>query len=269
MLSLAALLLTLGVAAQTWRVVKTDGTLVDYPASDVRYVTILTGDSPNPNPNPNPDPNPNPNPNPGNHEYVDLGLPSGTQWATCNIGATKPEEGGDFFAWGETTGYNSGKTVFNSDTYKWWKSAYNSLTKYCVDSELGYNELADMKTELDLADDAAYMNWGRQWRMPTLAQVQELVNSEYTTQEWTTQNGVYGRKITSKANGKSIFLPAAGYHNFTSYHNDGTGGYYWSNTLYVRDSYLAQGLAFDAKGIGTYGSSRYVGRNIRPVCVPQ
>ena len=130
--------------------------------------------------------------------YVDLGLPSGTLWATCNIGANSPEEYGDYFAWGETEGYNSGKTSFNWLTYKWCKGSETTMTKYCGNSSYGYNGFTDELTELDLEDDAAYVNWGPAWRMPSIEQCEELINSSYTTTDWTIQNGVYGRKITSK-----------------------------------------------------------------------
>ena len=106
-----------------------------------------------------------------NHEWVDLGLPSGTLWATTNVGASKPEEYGDYFAWGET----KPKSVYDWDTYKWCKGDdYHQLTKYCNLSNYGDNGFVDNKTELDPGDDAAYVNWGSKWRMPSLEQMQEL-----------------------------------------------------------------------------------------------
>ena len=146
-------------------------------------------------------------------EYVDLGLPSGTLWATMNVGATSPEEQGDTFRWGETEPYDGG----SPDTYKFYGNYYYSeavgfeigdLTKYCSDSSYGYKGFRDYQTVLELEDDAATMNWGSEWHMPSKAQVEELGNSAYTALSFTTQNGVNGVLITSKTNGNIIFLPA-------------------------------------------------------------
>lgn len=162
------------------------------------------------------------------HIYVDLGLPSGTLWATCNIGASSPEEYGDYFAWGETEGYKSGKSNFDWSTYKWCNGSDTTMTKYCINSTYGYNGFTDNKTELDPEDDAAYVNWGSGWRMPTKTQLQELFNSAHTTTEWTTMNGVNGSKIMSKTNGNCLFLPAAGFWDGTSLLSEGLYGDYWS-----------------------------------------
>ena len=146
-------------------------------------------------------------------EYVDLGLPSGTLWATMNVGATSPEEQGDTFRWGETEPYDGG----SPDTYKFYGNYYYSeavgfeigdLTKYCSNSSYGYEGFRDYQTVLELEDDAATMNWGSEWHMPSKAQVEELGNSAYTALSFTTQNGVNGVLITSKTNGNIIFLPA-------------------------------------------------------------
>lgn len=196
-------------------------------------------------------------------EYVDLGLPSGTLWATYNIGADSPEDYGDYFAWGETEGYNDGKTIFLLSSYKWCEGSNSTMTKYCTNSSYGYNGFTDDKTELDLEDDAAYVNWGPKWRMPSKEQFSELINSNYTTTEWTTQNGVNGRKITSKTNGNSIFLPAAGYHR-SWFDREGSGGYYWSRTL-DSQPYNARILSIVSSGIGMDYGYRYEGRNVRPV----
>ena len=201
--------------------------------------------------------------------FVDLGLPSGTLWATCNIGATNPEDYGDYFAWGETEGYDSGKTTFDWSTYKWCEGSYKTLTKYCTNSSYGYNGFTDNKTELDLEDDAAYVNCGPDWRMPSYEQLKELINSSYTTTEWTTLNGVNGRKITSKKTGNSIFLPAAGGRSSSSLYLDGSGGTYWSRTLNSDYPYYARDLHFDSSGISTYYDSRCFGRSVRPVCSPE
>lgn len=198
--------------------------------------------------------------------FVDLGLPSGTLWATCNIGAENPEDYGDYFAWGETEGYNDGKTIFNWSTYKWCKGSSNdTMTKYCTNSSYGYNGFTDDKTELDPEDDAAYVNWGPAWRMPSEEQFSELINSSYTTTEWTTQNGVYGRKITSKENGNSIFLPAAGYRNGSSLLYAGSYGLFWPRTLNSDYPFDARYLYFSSSGIYMDSYNRAGGQSVRPV----
>lgn len=194
------------------------------------------------------------------HEWVDLGLPSGTLWATCNVGANSPEEYGDYFAWGET----EPKTDYSWNTYKYCKSSSDSMTKYCTNSKYG---TVDNKTELEPSDDAATANWGSEWQMPSYGQCNELINSSYTTTTWTTMNGKYGRKITSKSNGNSIFLPAAGCRYDTSLGSAGSGGYYWSRMLYTSGSSGACFLAFDSSNIGTGIYDRYYGRSVRPVRV--
>ena len=195
------------------------------------------------------------------HYYVDLGLPSGTLWATCNVGATSPEGYGNYFAWGETEPYDeNGKTTFNWGTYTLCNGSYDTLTKYCNSSSYG---TVDNKTELDLEDDAAYVNWGKQWRMPSLEQFKELTNGSYTTTEWTSVNGIYGRLITSKLNGNSIFLPAAGYRYDASLYYAGSYGVYWSRTLDYPGS--AWGLDFTSDGVRTYVDYRYYGQSVRPV----
>lgn len=199
------------------------------------------------------------------HAYVDLGLPSGTLWATCNIGAENPEDYGDYFAWGETEGYNSGKTSFDWSTYKWCEGSENTMTKYCTNSNYGFNGFTDDKTELDLEDDAAYVNWGLAWRMPSIEQCEELINSNYTTTEWTTQNGVNGRKITSKTNGNSIFLPAAGYRGNSSLNTAGSYGNYRSRMLDTSILSDARDLGFGSNNIYMYNFGRYDGQSVRPV----
>ncbi len=195
--------------------------------------------------------------NPQQHSYVDLGLPSGTLWAACNIGADNPEDYGDYFAWGETEGYNSGKKTFNWSTYKWQGS---SLIKY---------NAIDNKKELELEDDVAYVSWGPSWRMPSIEQFQELINSNYTVTEWTKQNDVYGIKITSKKNGIFIFLPATGYYSETWLYYAGSYGYYWSRTLYTENPDLAIGLFFEPEGATANGyDGRSAGRTVRPVRLP-
>ena len=198
-----------------------------------------------------------------NHEYVDLALPSGTLWATCNVGASKPEEYGDYFAWGETIGYNSGKTNFTWSTYKYCKGSYDSITKYCTNNRFG---TVDNIIVLDPSDDVATANWGEGWQTPTLEQCKELINSNYTTTIWSTQNGVYGRKIISKSNGNSIFLPA-GNKDGTSYREEGSCGFYWLRSLYTSISSSGYGMRFDHKDFYIDSDSRMEGRSVRPVRV--
>jgi hypothetical protein len=189
------------------------------------------------------------------HEYVDLGL--SVKWATCNVGATKPEEYGDYFAWGET----QPKDYYDWSTYKWCNGSYNTLTKYNNSSSYG---TVDNKTQLELSDDAARANWGGSWRMPTRAEQDEL--RENCTWTWTTQNGVNGYKVTSKKNGNSIFLPAAGCRYDSSLYGAGSSGYYWSSSLYTDDPYYAYDLLFDSVSVDWYGNYRYFGFTVRPVC---
>ena len=198
------------------------------------------------------------------YEWIDLGLPSGTLWATRNVGAEKPEDYGDYFAWGETTGFESGKTNFHWRTYKYCNGSYTTMTKYCTNSSYG---TVDNKTELEPVDDAATANWGADWQMPSLAQQQELINSDYTTTTWTTQNGVKGRMITSKSNGNSIFLPAAEHRSNTSLAHTESGNY-WSRSLCTSNSYSGFGLCFTNHYINTgYECLRVYGQSVRPVRV--
>ena len=203
-------------------------------------------------------------------EYVDLGLPSGTLWATCNIGASKPEECGLYFAWGETEGYTSDTSdghYFDAKNHKWWSYGGKDpvLTKYCSSMHRGK---IDNKFELDPEDDAATVIWGNKWEMPSSDQVGELCDSSYTISEWTTLNGVRGKKITSKKNGKSIFLPAAGFRTESWKGAFKSVGFYWSRTIYNGD-FNAYCLIFDKAGIECYAIPRHNGICIRPVRSPK
>ena len=195
------------------------------------------------------------------HEYVDLGLPSGTLWATCNVGANSPEEYGDHFAWGET----KPKTTYKWSTYKYCKGTDDTMTKYCTNSDYG---TVDNKKELEPSDDAATANWGSEWQMPSEEQCYELYNSSYTTTTWTTLNGKYGIWITSNRNGNSIFLPAASYRGDTSLHYAGGCGNYWSRSLDTSYSDYAYSPSFDSSDISTHSyNCRYYGHSVRPVRV--
>jgi hypothetical protein len=189
------------------------------------------------------------------HDYVDLGL--SVKWATCNVGATKPEDFGDYFAWGET----EPKRTYKWRTYKWCINRAKRQTKYCTKRSYG---TVDNKTTLELSDDAARANWGGSWRMPTDAELTEL--REQCTWTWTSQNGVYGHKVTSKKNGNSIFLPAAGYRNDSSLDYAGSSGYFWSNSLGTDGPYYACGLGFFLGDVYRGNYSRHYGRSVRPVC---
>ncbi len=193
------------------------------------------------------------------HEYVDLGLPSGTLWAATNIGANSPEDYGDYFAWGETTT----KDVYNLSTYKWYDSDYNKLTKYCIDS----HGFIDNKTELDPEDDAATANWGPEWRMPSKEQIKELIDN--STDVWTTRNGVRGRLVTSKINDATLFFPAAGYRWDSGYGNVGSFGSYWSRSLYENSLNAYYLIASYANNLWCTGSERSSGESVRAVRVSQ
>ena len=205
-------------------------------------------------------------------EAVDLGLPSGVKWASFNLGASKPEEYGDFFAWGETEPYYSsldpltwkeGKEAgYNWASYKWCMSSYNTLTKYCNNSSYGYNGFTDGKTALDPEDDAAYVNLGGSWRMPTDEEWTEV--RENCTWTWTTQNGVNGRLVTG-GNGNSIFIPAAGGWNDTSLRNVGSIDYSWSSS-YVGAPRDAWYVCFNSGSVDWSVGYRYYGFTVRPVC---
>lgn len=194
------------------------------------------------------------------HEWVDLGLPSGTKWATCNVGANSPEEYGDYFAWGETTT----KGEYSWGTYKYcqFDDYYldKKMTKYCA----SYNDgIKDDLTELQPSDDAATANWGSPWHMPTYTQQEEL--RENCRRTWTTQNGVNGMLVTGP-NGNTIFFPAAGSIWDTERSEVGVVGYYWSSSLHIYDSYNANYQCFGSifwDSDTSYG--RRIGRSVRAV----
>ncbi len=190
------------------------------------------------------------------HECVDLGLRSGLKWATCNVGAKKPEEYGGYYAWGET----EEKSNYDWDTYKWCNGSSDSMTKYCTDSDDGR---VDNKTVLDPDDDVAHVKWGGSWRMPTLEEQKELLNE--CTWEWTELNGVNGYRVTGP-NCNSIFLPAAGYRNGTELNGRGKHGRYWSGLLGYNYSSGAFRLSFDDDDYDWDGCSRGIGQSVRPVC---
>ena len=193
-------------------------------------------------------------------EAVDLGLPSGTKWASCNVGAESPEEYGNYYAWGEV----KTKANYSWSTYKYAKKDKEKLTKYCAISTYGYNGFVDKKRILELGDDAAYALWGGAWRMPTQAEWEELVNN--CTWTWTTQNNVNGYLVKSNTNNNSIFLPAAGCHKGTAFNDAGSIGYYWSANLRLSSCYaIFLNFTLDSHSVGSR-LDRCFGLSVRPVC---
>lgn len=200
----------------------------------------------------------------GYHESVDLGL--SVKWAACNIGSNSPEDYGEYYAWGETQlKYN-----YSWTTYKYCRGSIYTLTKYCGINDYGYDGFTDDKTVLDLDDDAAKINWGGNWRLPTNDEINELLNN--CTWTWTKLNGIDGCQLTSKVPGyenRSIFFPASGRKIESEQKNVGYFSAIWSNSVY---NLYANALAF------TYSSSdgkifyyttsmeRDEGIPIRPVC---
>ncbi|MBO4874008.1 MAG: InlB B-repeat-containing protein [Bacteroidales bacterium] len=193
------------------------------------------------------------------HEWVDLGLPSGTLWATCNVGASTPTDYGYYYAWGETTTKNS----YSWTTYSLCNGTNSTLIKYCNKSSYGNNGFTDNLTTLEESDDAATANWGSGWRMPTFDEQNELKNN--CTVTWTTQNGVNGRLFTGP-NGNSIFLPAAGYRDGSELHDAGSLCHYRSSSLDTDNPYNAGTLYFNSDYCLMYYNSRYYGYTVRPVC---
>lgn len=190
-------------------------------------------------------------------EAVDLGL--SVKWATCNVGASCPEDYGDYFAWGETEPKDD---FYNWIRYKWCNGNYNNLTKYCNDSNYG---IVDNKTTLELNDDAAYSNWGEEWRMPTKEELYELVrNCSWT---WTNFNNTNGYHVTGP-NGNSIFIPAAGeQHQGRPPHGVGETISYWSSSIAGRpDIAISIRHNITPASAWTFTESRYTGISIRPVC---
>lgn len=190
------------------------------------------------------------NTNAGEHESVDLGLPSGIKWATCNVGAKSPSNLGDYFAWGET----KPKESYTWTNYKWCNGTENSINKY-------YS--GDHKSTLELEDDAAHVNWGGTWRMPTSQEMNELV--EECTWEFIRFEGAYGYKVIGP-NGQSIFLPQAGYRRGYSLYLSGNADY-WTSSLSesYSNSYYLEYIADECYWISSYGM-RSVGLTVRAVC---
>lgn len=177
---------------------------------------------------------------------INLGLPSGTKWACCNVGATDPEDYGGYYAWGET----DEKSYYGNNTYAYYDSGKEK------DTHIGDN-IAGTKY------DVAHVKWGGSWAMPTIEQVQELLGNG--SQNWTKQNGVNGVLVTGK-NGGTIFLPAAGGRVYDRRTLDGADGYYWSATQDSKYGDKADHLDFSYDRWSWYRDGRYLGYSVRPVC---
>ena len=184
-------------------------------------------------------------------DYADLGLPSGTLWATCNVGATSPQQAGLYFAWGETTGYTAADVT--AGVREFTEDKYNA------------GSAASISADLTLEQDAAHIHMGRVWRMPTMAEFKELF---YYSHSWWTDDyngtGVAGRIFTSKVNGNSIFFPAAGWTIRLSVNGINRGGCYWTRKLETKN--MVWYLDIYSKGWCVDYYYRYYGKSVRGVC---
>ena len=222
------------VAADAQNIVvhKSNGSVEKYASSKVEYIDFTAG-----------------------VQGVDLGLPSGVKWANVNVGATSPEDFGDYFAWGET----ESKSEYSWRTYKWCNGSYKTLKKYCISSEFG---TVDNKKVLDPEDDVAHVKWGGSWRMPTYEEMAELKAN--CIWELTKVNGVSGYKVTGP-NGKSIFLPAAGYRYDSKLNQVDVNSDYWTASLNTGNSYRTWDFYFNSNSYEISGDNRYYGHSVRPV----
>lgn len=200
---------------------------------------------------------------PDTYEYVDMGL--SVKWATCNVGATKPEEFGDKFAWGETQPNNSSSW----SNYRYCNGDAYTMTKYCTNNYYG---LVDNQTTLEAFDDAATVHWGGEWRMPTKSEIAELWNANNCTIEETSRNGTRGYRFTSKRTGNSIFLPFNWsymelFDPYTYY--EFLYGSYWSSSLNIEEPNSAYYLGDNRLGwegsISVYTCDRVYTQWVRPV----
>ena len=187
-------------------------------------------------------------PNNNHPHMIDLGLPSGTKWACCNVGAEKPEEYGGYFAWGETE---------EKDNYSW------GTYIHCDGDENTCNNLYDIAgTQFDVA----HLKWGGSWMMPSRYQTDELFN--YCTHTWTTINGVYGRLFTG-TNNNNIFIPAAGYRADDTLVLNDICGFYWTSSQLQTDMNIAVSFYFDYNyTYSSYINSRNLGLPVRPAQIP-
>ena len=194
------------------------------------------------------------------HDYVDLGLPSGTLWATMNVGANSETDYGLYFAWGETTGYTASQ-VGTAKQFDWTDYAFGSASPFTK-----YDQ--DGLTNLELTDDAAAANWGGEWHMPTKEQCEELFNTTYVTNTWVTDylgSGVNGRLFTSVSNGNTLFVPAAGDCGDGRFGGVGNGGGVWASALDSGGVDDAWGFYFGSGSAGVFDNARCYGLSVRGV----
>ena len=196
------------------------------------------------------------------YTYVDLGLPSNTYWAYANVGATRSEDYGNYYAWGEI----EPKDTYDWSTYQHCNGSENTLTKYCNNSEYGYNGFTDDLTTLEESDDAANVSMGSFWRMPTHEEMEELYNN--CTSTWTSINGVNGRLFTSRINGNSIFMPAAGAYGESGLRDVGSYGTYWPSSLKPDVPTNTWRFLFHSGNCLIDNNSRYEGQSVRAVYRP-
>lgn len=182
---------------------------------------------------------------------IDLGLPSGTKWACCNVGAVRPESAGRYYAWGDC--YENNPYLYNWDNYRY--GYYNDDENFSMLDSLGTDIAATVH-------DAAQHSWGAPWRMPSLEQCRELI--DYTTSVWVEQDGVFGRRFTGR-NGCTIFLPAVGDYWYFDHMFDGTSGLYWTSTLVDDYPCAAYYFGFSSNSIYNDFYFRYAGYPVRPV----
>ncbi len=198
--------------------------------------------------------------NANGHDYVDLGLPSGKKWATCNVGADSPIEFGDYYAWGEITP----KETYTWSSYLWCNGEESTITKYSDNPNEGYNGFTDNLRTLLPEDDAATVNWDASWRMPTYSEMFELKTNCVVT--WITKNGINGRLFTGP-NGNSIFLPAAGNRYDNTSGGAGTYGSYWCSNFTTGFPTGARMLFLDSGDCVLENGYRFVGQQVRAVLV--
>ena len=191
-------------------------------------------------------------------EWVDLGLPSGLLWYSCNLGATGPEGYGYYYAWGET----QPKSIYDWSTYRYCNGDIVNLTKYCNDSGYGHNGFTDGNTTLEAMDDVATHDLKNDARIPRKEEWQELL--DHTTSKWEVQNGVYGRRFMGE-NGNALFLPAAGSYSDGELSGEGEIGNYWSASLCEDFPNSALYFYFYAGSQFVGASGRSNGLSIRPV----
>lgn len=203
------------------------------------------------------------------HEFVDLGL--SVKWATMNVGASKPEDCGDYFAWGEI----ATKEDYSWSTYKWGNST-TTLTRYVISESYGTVDNKTSFADYDYDDDAARKNWEGTWRTPTDAEWTALVNTKFDTENytWTWCDGsttkyndstVKGWKIERNSTCATLFLPAAGRRNGTSLDYAGSNGFYWSSSLRTNNSGYARSAGFYSSDVYRDSYYRYFGQSVRPV----